>query len=112
EGNGGDHAPDRRGVVVLDLVPDAAQAEGLDGRLLGRRHPDDAPHQRDLKLLWHRPPPVRLRRASGAAPRTWTAGAGADGTRPWSPSARCADCWCRGSWSGCPAPPPPPGPAA
>jgi hypothetical protein len=45
------------------------QAEGLDGAsCFGRA--DDALDERDLKRLWQRPPPARLRSPCGGSRRT------------------------------------------
>ena len=70
-GHGRDHPPDGRGVVVHHRVVDAAEAQGLDRRLLLRREPDDALRQRDLNLLacHQRSPRPSCCRRSACGPR-------------------------------------------
>src|SRR3989442_3833922 len=49
--HGGDHAADRRRVLVRDGLVHAAKPERLHRRFLLGRQTDDRPRQRDLKLL-------------------------------------------------------------
>src|SRR5215207_7345127 len=62
-----DHAAHRRVILVLDHLANVTKAQGLDRRLLLRREPDDAPDERELKRLWQRLPPARLRSPCGGS---------------------------------------------